>query len=307
MKHIPDLPKLVRNAGRLNEVLAILAKYGLAQGLDGVQADWLQRHLRSQDGQSLASLPQEERIRLALTDLGPTFVKLGQILSTRADLVGPSLAEELSQLQKHTPPDDPETVRQRVEEDLGAPPEAIFARFDAEAFASAAIGQVHRAILRDGTRVVVKIQHAGIRQRVRNDLEILRELAKLAERHSEELARFRPVALCREFERSLNAELDFRREKRNLEQFAHNFADDDLVRFPAPHDRYCTARVLTMDYVPGISPDAACSNQYDQRLKDLWGARLLEFVIRGLDGIRVEQQRALGKQRTPARGPKVIQ
>ncbi|MEE4174506.1 MAG: AarF/ABC1/UbiB kinase family protein [Xanthomonadales bacterium] len=252
MKHVPDLPKLVRNAGRLNEVLAILAKYGLAEGLAGVQADWLQRHLRSEDGQTLSDLPQEERVRLALTDLGPTFVKLGQILSTRADVVGPSLAEELSQLQKHVPPDDLATVRQRVEEELGAAPEVLFAHFDAEALASASIGQVHRATLRDGTRVVVKIQHDGIRERVRNDLEILRELAKLAERHSEELARFRPVALVREFERSLSAELDFRREKRNLEQFTQNFADDDKARFPAPHERLCSARVLTMDFLDGI-------------------------------------------------------
>ncbi len=284
MKRVPDLPRLVRNAGRLNEVLAILAKYGLAEGLSGVQADWVQQHLKSEDGQALSALPQEERIRLALTDLGPTFVKLGQILSTRADLVGPTLAEELSQLQKHTPPDDPDTVRARVEEDLGSPPEALFADFDAEAFASASIGQVHHATLRDGSRVVVKIQHAGIRERVRNDLEILRELAKLAERHSEELARFRPVALVREFERTLMAELDFRREKRNLEQFAQNFADDDQVRFPAPHERFCSARVLTMDYLEGIcvaDSEALDEAGYDREDLARRGADLfLQMVFR---------------------------
>lgn len=284
MKHVPDLPRLVRNAGRLNEVLAILAKYGLAEGLSGVQADWLQRHLKSEDGQTLSTVPQEERIRLALTDLGPTFVKLGQILSTRADLVGPTLAEELSQLQKHTPPDDPDTVRARVEEDLGSSPETLFAHFDADAFASASIGQVHHATLRDGTRVVVKIQHAGIRERVRNDLEILRELAKLAERHSEELARFRPVALVREFERTLMGELDFRREKRNLEQFAQNFEDDDQVRFPAPHERFCSARVLTMDFLDGIcvaDSEALDEAGYDREELARRGADLfLQMVFR---------------------------
>jgi ubiquinone biosynthesis protein len=284
VKHVPDLPRLVRNAGRLNEVLAILAKYGLAEGLSGVQADWLQRHLKSEDGRALATLPQEERIRLALTDLGPTFVKLGQILSTRADIVGPTLAEELSQLQKHTPPDDPDTVRARIEEDLGAPPEALFAHFDADAFASASIGQVHHATLRDGARVVVKIRHAGIRQRVRNDLEILRELAKLAERHSEELARFRPVALVREFERTLMGELDFRREKRNLEQFAQNFADDDQARFPAPHERFCSARVLTMDFLDGIcvaDSEALDEAGYDREELARRGADLfLQMVFR---------------------------
>lgn len=284
MSRVPDLPRLVRNAGRLNEVLAILAKYGLAEGLAGVQADWLEGHLRSEDGRALAGLPQEERIRLALTDLGPTFVKLGQVLSTRADVVGPSLAQEPSQLQTHVPPDGPATVRARVEEDLGAPPEALFAEFDAVAFASASIGQVHHATLRDGTRVVVKIRRAGIRDRVRNDLEILRELAKLAERHSEELARFRPVALCREFERTLKAELDFRRERRNLEQFAQNFADDDGVRFPAPHDRFCTARVLTMDFLDGISvADRGALEQagYDRDALARHGADLfLQMVFR---------------------------
>jgi ubiquinone biosynthesis protein len=250
---VTDLPKLVRNAGRFNEVVTVALKYGIAPWLTNVQADWVQSLLRSGDGRKIGDLSEPVRVRMALTELGTTFIKLGQILSTRADLVGPELAAELSELQSSTPADSPEQVIETITEELGDHPDNLFKSFDTAALASASIGQVHLAVLHDGTDVVVKVQHAGIESRVQNDLEILIELAKLAETYSAEVAQYNPVATAMEFRKTLLDELDFSREQRNLTRFADNFTDESGVRFPAPHPECCGMRVLTMDALNGIS------------------------------------------------------
>ncbi len=249
---VSDLPRLVRNAGRFNEVIAVALKYGIAPWLSSVQADWVQRHLRSDDGQKISEMSQPERVRMALTELGTTFIKLGQILSTRADLVGPEMATELSELQSSTPPDSAEQVIETIKEELGDHPENLYRSFNTTALASASIGQVHRAGLNDGTEVVVKVQHQGIESRVQNDLEILIELAKLAETYWSEAAQYSPVATAKEFRKTLLDELDFTREQRNLTRFSANFADEPGVSFPAPHPDLCSHRVLTMDALTGI-------------------------------------------------------
>ena len=249
---LSEIPRLARNAERFGEVVSVLARYNLAPWLSAIKADWVQRFLRSADGESIAEMSQAVRIRSALTELGTTGIKLGQILSTRPDLVGPETAEELTHLQSGTPADAPETVNATVEQEFGVPPDQLFGQFDSVAFASASIGQVHDARLPDGTEVVVKVQHDGIEDRIHNDLEILLELAKLAERYSPELARYRPTAIASEFRNTLLAELDFTREQRNVERFATNFANDPGIRFPTPHPDCCSRRVLTMDRLNGI-------------------------------------------------------
>ena len=191
-------------------------------------------------------------MRMALTELGTTFIKLGQILSTRPDLVGPEMAAELTKLQADTPADDPAQVIATIEQELGQPPDQLFRDFDPRAFASASIGQVHHAVMEDGTNVVVKVQHEGIEEKVQNDLEILMQLAALAETYSKELAQYRPVATAAEFRRSLSEELDFTREERNLIRFAQNFRNESGVRFPVPYPERCSRRVLTMDRLEGI-------------------------------------------------------
>src|SRR5271170_7260997 len=132
-----------RNAKRVGEILTILGRYGLADWLSGLNYEWLQGRLVSFDGERLGKLTQEARIRLALTELGTTFIKFGQMLSTRADLVGPSLAGELSQLRSHTPPDPPEKIKEMIRIELGRPVEELFAEFNETPLASASIGQVH--------------------------------------------------------------------------------------------------------------------------------------------------------------------
>lgn len=250
--HLTSLPQLARNANRVREIVTVLSKYGLADWVSRLHLGFAGALFKSQDGQKLTELTHEQRIRFTLSELGTTFIKFGQMLSTRADLVGPELADELVRLQDDAPADPPAVVRATVEKELGTQLEERFAVFDLQPLASASIGQVHRARLKDGRAVVVKVQHPGIDARVRNDLEILLGLAQLAEHQLPELRPYQPRATAAEFQRVLLRELDFGREARNLEQFATNFADDPDVRFPVPVRDYSTGRVLTMELLDGI-------------------------------------------------------
>jgi ubiquinone biosynthesis protein len=189
---------------------------------------------------------------MALTDLGTTFIKLGQVLGTRPDLVGPEVAHELSHLQSGTPADPPEVAVATIEKELGRPIAECFLEFNRVALASASIGQVHHAKLANGRAVVVKVQHPGIEGTIRRDLNILTSLAEFAE-GSAELKRYQPVAVVKEFRQTLMRELDFRREMRSLQQFRQNFAKDETVVFPKPYADLSTGRVLTMQFLKGTS------------------------------------------------------
>ncbi len=248
---LSTIPQLYRHMNRWGEILAVLSKYGLAGWIDRLGPRFAKGILKDRDGTALTKHSRETRIRLALTELGPTFIKLGQILSTRPDVIGVALAEELSKLQDAAPADPFPLVRTIVETELGEPLEDLFADFEEIPLASASIGQVHRARLTGGAWVVVKVRHAGIEDTIRRDLEILTGLANWAERVPE-LANYRPRATMAEFQRVLRRELDFGREERNLQQFAHLFADDKTVRIPRSYPDLCTSRVLTMEYLDGI-------------------------------------------------------
>ena len=250
LKTIQTLPQIRRNAGRFAEIVKILGKYGLASWLSGIEH--ISKQLRAPDGSAIAILSREERIRAALTELGPAFIKLGQMLSTRSDIVGQDLAEELAKLQADTPPDAPEVVRKTVESELGREIEACFQSFELEPLGSASIGQVHRAVLPNGRGIVVKVQHADIEEKIRNDLEIMIVLADMAEKHDKELSQYQPGRSVREFKRSLLAELDYGRERSNIETFVTNFADDERVRFPGSIPDLCARRVLSMEFLAGI-------------------------------------------------------
>lgn len=240
------------DVARTAEVARVLVKYGLAAWLKGTEWESARRMLTSHTGEILTDQPLPVRIRMALTDLGTTFIKLGQVLSTRPDLVGPEVAHELSHLQSGTPADPPDVAIATVEKELGRPISECFVDFGRAAMASASIGQVHRAKLPNGRLVVVKVQHPGIEGTIRRDLSILSSLAAHAQQH-EELKRYQPVAVVREFRQTLMRELDFRRELRNLQQFRRNFAADHTVAFPKPYPGLSTARVLTMQLLQGTS------------------------------------------------------
>lgn len=249
---ISALPQIYRNVKRGTEILSVLSRYGLADWLSQTNIEFAKDQLTDRDGEALARLTREARIRLALTDLGPTFIKLGQLLSTRPDIVGAALADELKQLRANVPADSFNDIRPLIEAELGQPIEELFAQFDTVPIASASIGQVHRATLRTGEQVVVKVQHIGIEHKIREDLEVLAGLATLADRIPD-FQPYRPSATAAEMARTLRRELDFGREERNLHQFVALLAGDHTVRVPKPYSDLCTPKVLTMEFLSGIN------------------------------------------------------
>jgi ubiquinone biosynthesis protein len=247
---ITTIPNVYRNVNRWGEILTILSKYGLADWVSRFDVALVKGFLKNRDGEKLAHLSRETRIRMAIEELGPTFIKFGQILSTRPDQVGMPLAQELQKLQTSVACDGPPIVRETIEAELEEPLETLFADFDTTPLASASIGQVHRARLHSGEDVVVKVQHAGVRRRMEIDLDILGGLAQIAEK-TLELESYRPQATVAEFRRIVRRELDFEREARNLQQFERNFAGVPQVKIPRLYPRLSTGRVLTMEWLDG--------------------------------------------------------
>ena len=203
--------------------------------------------VRSQEGQS-----RPEHLRSALEDLGTTFIKLGQILSTRADLLPPDYLAELTKLQDDALPVPFKEIRSVLRAELGQPLENIFLHFEPEPLAAASIGQAHLAMLPDGTEVVVKVRRPGVVEQVKEDLEILKELAATATRHWEFADRYDLVGLVDEFSQTLRNELDYIREGRNAERFAANFAGDPLIHVPRVFWETTTSRVLTLERIRGV-------------------------------------------------------
>jgi len=223
-------------------------------------------------------------VRRALEELGPTFVKLGQILSTRADLLPPAYQAELAKLQDATRPLKTEIVTDIIAAEFGRPVDAVFSSFGDVPLASASIGQVHAATLADGTRVVVKVQRPGVVEQIDQDLQILRNLAATASRRWPVAEEYDVVGLVHEFAQTLRAETDYLQEGRNAERFAENFADDDSLYFPCVFWEQTTSRVLTLERIDGIKVDdlaALDSAGIDRRKVAMNGARMvLKMVFR---------------------------
>ena len=245
------IPQLYRNINRLSHIFAVLCKYGLADWIQRLDLDFAKGFLRNPDGELLSQHSFESRTRMALCELGVTFIKIGQILGTRPDLVGRELAKELENLQTAAPADSFEVVRGFIEKELGAPLNEIFESFDPVPIASASIGQVHQAVLPNGAYVVVKVRHPHIERTIRVDLEILTALATRAESFPD-LALIRPASLIAEFQRMLLRELDFRRELRNMQRIAADFVDNKHIRIPTPYVEFSSQGVLTMERLDGV-------------------------------------------------------
>jgi ubiquinone biosynthesis protein len=248
---ISSIPQLYRNLNRSREIVAIMSKYGLAGWLSRFDSLPGKSLFKNRNGQVLADENGETRIRLAMEELGPTFIKLGQILSTRPDVVGVELANELQKLQTCVPADSLTQVSSVFEAELGKPIAECFAEFSPVAEASASIGQVHRGRLHSGIDVAVKVQHPSIKQRMRIDLEILTGLAQLAEKLPE-LQPYRPTQIVAEFQRLLRRELDFTCERRHLDFFVRAFKDSETVKIPYSHPDLSSERVLVMEWLDGV-------------------------------------------------------
>jgi ubiquinone biosynthesis protein len=239
---------------RQREIADVLSRHGLGYlvGLLGLDR-WVPFHhgLLGHEPRE-APYTRPDHVRLALEQLGPTFVKLGQILSTRPDLLPPEYQAELVKLQDAAPAVAPDIIREVLAAELGTDLEATFAAFDYEPLAAASIGQAHAATLPDGTGVVVKVRRPGAVEQIEQDLELLHDLAVRASRHWTTAADYDLPGLADEFSQTLRAELDYLREGRNAERFATNFADDPGVHVPRVFWDATTSRVLTLERIAGI-------------------------------------------------------
>ena len=242
---------------RYREIAEVLARHGLGFliGIAGLEkmVPFHRGLLGHKTQQSPYTNP--EHLRLALEELGPTFTKLGQMLSTRSDLLPAGYLQELSKLQDGTPPFAGDAASRLIEQELGAAPETLFADFDAEPLASASIGQAHSARLGDGTRLVIKVRRPGVVSQVQEDLEILQNLASKASRRWEAASGYDVVGLAQEFARTLRAELDYMQEGSNAERIAESFEDDSGVYVPRVYWEYTTSRVLTLERLTGLKVD----------------------------------------------------
>ncbi|MCP4624736.1 MAG: AarF/ABC1/UbiB kinase family protein [bacterium] len=256
IRKIGVLGRTYRHLNRYRQILAILFRYGFGDLLEMLKIDQyievgLQMISKKREVR-FERLTKPQGLRMAFEELGPTYIKLGQILSTRPDLISLDFIKELSKLQDNVPAFPFEQVRKVIDSEFGRPPEDVFDRLDEEPLASASIGQVHRAVLKDGEEVAVKFQRPGIRRIIEVDLEIMLHLATLAERHIEELALHRPVKIVEEFARTLEKEIDYKTEASNMERMARQFLNDPNVYIPKVFRDTTTSRVLTTEYIDGI-------------------------------------------------------
>ncbi|MBF0293471.1 MAG: AarF/ABC1/UbiB kinase family protein [Nitrospinae bacterium] len=240
-----------RHIARYREVFSVLARYGFSDWVNRVEFDFAREILERKAPHELLSLSTQQRVRLALMDLGPTFIKLGQFLSVRPDIIGVSLSEELKLLQSRVKGDPPEVARGIVETDLKSKIEDVFEEFEPFPVASASIGQVHRATLKTGEKVAVKVRREGIEQVVATDMEILADIATIVERYVEESRYYRPCETVSQFTRVITREMDFLREARNIINLGSDLDGQSPARIPKVYEQLTTSRVLVMEWFDG--------------------------------------------------------
>ncbi len=245
-----------RDLGRLHEIASILIRYGFGDvvrrlGMAGV-LESAGKVLHWNRASELARLEPPARFRRALEEMGPTFIKLGQILATRVDLFSPEWIEAFEKLQDHAVTVPFEAICQQLEEDLGCAPQALFKTVDPEPLAAASIAQVHRAQLEDGTEVVIKVRRPGIRSVVEADLRLLSRVAEIIEAEIADFRRYKPREVVRQFRLSLRRELDLATECRNAERVADNFSQHPEVVVPKVYWTWCSERVNVQQYIDGL-------------------------------------------------------
>ena len=251
----------IRTIRRYRTILGVLIKYGFGHFVEQLNIDYyleLGKRLVTLDKipKDLERLSQPQRLRLVMEELGPTFIKLGQLLSTRPDVLDKAYILEFSKLQDKVPAVSFEEINAQIQRELGYPAEELFAEFSTKPLAAASIAQVHRGKLKSGEEVVFKVRRPGIVKIVETDIDVLMGLAYLIEQHVPTVALYDPVGLVKEFRRSIMRELNFTREGRTVDRFAVNFAESETVYTPKIFWDYTGDIVLTMEYVDGIKISA---------------------------------------------------
>ena len=276
------LHRTVDHVRRYQHIMGVLVKHGIADFRgsfsERVRA-LLHRGIKAKSPDT-RTRSRPERIRLAMEELGPTFIKLGQLLSTRPDLLSPQYIEQLEMLQDRAPLVAMPLIRQEVEAQLGGRIEDIFSSFEQQPLAAGSIAQVHRAVTRDGRQAVVKVRRPGIVKTLRTECEMLEGLAGLIKTAFFGDDLLDPRKMVQEFTEAVMREVDLSAERRNQERFCANFADVEGVRIPAVFREYCSEGVLTMEYVGGIKPSNLAgldASGFDRKLLARRGA---DFVFR---------------------------
>jgi len=256
IRKIGVVGRTYRHLARYRQILAVFFKYGFGDLIELLKIEQyieIGLQLISKNRRSrLEKLSRAQRVRMACEELGPTYIKFGQILSTRPDLVPVDFIKELSKLQDNVPSRPFSEVSKIIESELGGATEDIFDFFEKTPLASASIGQVYRATLKDGEAVAVKVQRPGIKKIIEVDLEIMLHLATLMERHIEEMSLHQPVKIVEEFARTLEKEIDYTIEATNMERIARNFLNDITIYVPKVFRDTTTESVLTTEFVDGI-------------------------------------------------------
>jgi ubiquinone biosynthesis protein len=245
----------IRSLRRYRKIVRVLFKYGFDNLLDYLNLSQLvarSRRIFRRDEARIIRLAPAARMRMVLEELGPTFIKLGQLLSTRPDVLPRSYIEEFAKLQDMVPSSPEAAIREEVRRELHDEIENVYSWFDPVPLAAASIAQVHRARLHGGDDVVVKVRRPGVVELVEADIDVLMGLASLAERHLPGSDIYDPVGLVREFARTIRREMDFTREGHTIEKMAANFAGDSTLYFPRVHWEASTKGVLTLEYIDGI-------------------------------------------------------
>lgn len=239
---------------RYNAIVNVLVRHGFGYLVDryGHRPFYsIREKITGPVAERLRLLSEAERLRLAFEELGPTFIKFGQILSTRHDLIPEEYIKELSRLQDSVPPFEYDKVRSVVEKELGKTVEELFLSFDREPLAAASIGQVHRARLHNNEDVIVKVMRPGVEEIIETDIFILRSVARFAEKHIKEIKFFNPVGFVDDFSRVIRQELDYTHEAQNADRFNFNFRESPTVRIPKIYWKYTTKRIMTQEYMEG--------------------------------------------------------
>ena len=282
IRKIGVVGRTYRHLSRYRQILAIFFKYGFGDLIELLKIDqYIEVGLQlisSKRRNRMEKLSRAQRVRMAIEELGPTYIKLGHVLSTRPDLVPAQFIEELVKLQDNVPPFDFSEVSRIIETEFGTPLRDLFEYFDENSFASASIGQVHRARLGDGETVAVKVQRPGIKKIIEVDLEIMLHMATLMERNIEEMSLYRPVKIVEEFARTLEKEIDYTIEATSMERFGRDFFADSSIYVPKVFRDTSSERVLTMEFMEGIKIsdiDRIDKAGYDRELITVRGADFL--------------------------------
>ena len=248
--------RLLRNLGRTSEIVTVMLNHGFGDLVNriGLRNFWYRwrRLFSRKPAEPVRHLKLVERVRLTLESLGPTYIKFGQVMSTRPDLVPHEMLTELKRLQENVPPFSSEEAIERVEHELGRPVAELFASFDRTPLAAGSLGQVHRAVHFDGTQLAVKIRRPGAVRNVERDLSLMHEIAVLIERHVAEARIFDPIGLVNHFARTIRRELNFSREGRTMDEFRRLFRQDATLYVPNVFWELTTEAVLTMEFIDGM-------------------------------------------------------